>query len=507
MRTRCPLFATLPFLILVACTHARPAEDAKQGAGDDEGTPRALVWRKACAQGEAKACAQIAASVLYADRGDLLMAALGDLEAGCAKGVQDACAAVEIARMKPESLETSVQRISKACAGGSYFACFLELPLSLELAGSEEAKVAMVQEGAAECESEGGVKCTIAAGALRARGRCGPRCLPRRCPLPAGLRVQGSRELLPARDPARGVHRRRAARSGAPGVHHRLRRGDRTGVLQPRLPALRGEGRARRPLAARVHAKRACDLGDRTACDFLARTNEGKTFPPPEGSAAFTSPEEFEHVQRKYCDLGGGEACSDLAFLKGDVIEKSGKLEQMDPILGLLQQGCDAGAVRSCNALGHVVRDAIGACESGESNQCIVAGFAHARGIRLPPMSGESLPANPSQARRRSRRPATAVRPASAIAPRPPRRRDAVEARSSRRRLRRAARGQEHPAGGGIQREAGRAGASRARLKAITGTLHFTRGSLRHARPFPPRSPPPPAPPRLSPHTVVPGRA
>src|SRR5262249_48636144 len=130
---------------------------------------------------------------------------------------------------------------------------------------------------------------------------------------------------------------------------------------------------------ARKLLTRGCALGMAQACDALAGNDDAS--------------------RRSACESGGVESCADLAFKLGDEAERQHKWEQMEETIGLLQQACRRGSMRSCNVLGHVAKDAIRSCDADNGPQCLVAGFVHSQGISMPSLNGPTIPADANKAK------------------------------------------------------------------------------------------------------------
>ena len=71
----------------------------------------------------------------------------------------------------------------------------------------------------------------------------------------------------------------------------------------------------------------------------------------------------------------------------------------MEPVLELLQQGCDSGSLKSCTALRDQVRTAFSVCTDLSPGECGIAGYVYSRGVRLPPEVGTSVPPDAKWAR------------------------------------------------------------------------------------------------------------
>ncbi len=152
----------------------------------------------------------------------------------------------------------------------------------------------------------------------------------------------------------------------------------------------------------RTLARRACQLGDPSACDYLYATDDGQRRNLAEGESPYPGDAEKQRAASHWCAEGGAEPCTDLAFARGAIAEQSGNLAEMESVLGLLQRGCGRDSVRACNVLHHVAKDAIAACEAGNGGQCLVAGFVHTQGVTVP-VAERSVPASRIPWRRRRR--------------------------------------------------------------------------------------------------------
>lgn len=367
-----------------------------QGGADvhlkDEITLPVNLWGKACGQGDAGACKRFATSVQFSENdGSLLEEHEDDLDAACSKGIQDACALLAMHGMRDERAKLDVM-VSRACKAGMAHACRHELIASFQGAGKSAFNAALVQKQARECESGRSVKCASAAqlytiglgvekdpvraGDLMARGCASGE--PWSCHLHGErLAADGGQEQLAA---SRAANVIACDAWIAPAC------------FDLAMQRFEGRGGAIDASGARASASRACELGSRPGCNLMALTNEGRVFPPSGSKPVFGSEADFERVLRKYCTLGGTETCAAAALRDGAPLPEEVKLEQMEPVLQLLQHGCDTGSLKSCTGLRNLVRTAFSACADHDLSECSLAGFVYSHGVRLPPEVGTSVP-------------------------------------------------------------------------------------------------------------------
>ena len=407
-------------LALSACSHApKPtASPSPAVRGKFADAPAFSDWSADCGRGDAGACKHLLSAVIFSGRGDLLTLGQDGFGGGCKAGVADACTGHLLATVNPEAPEGSLPGLRKACAEGSDIACLLEVPLAFEETTTGEEMFQLIELSTLRCEEAGGPTCSIVgnvyeqgAGASRDDARAAA-LYARGCETkdPASCFQHGQMLMAAAASDSAPEAEGAATAPESPAAAGSLTQARAAfttacdGLMGPACYALAeqlfsGKGGAPDPARAREAAWRGCDLGDRTSCDFLAATNEGRTWPRPEGSSAYETPEAFAAMQRKYCAFGGGEACTALAFVDGAAAEESKSFEPMDGVIANLQRGCEAGVGRACAMLDKVGQDALRACDDGsEPAQCLVAGYALTSGTRVPDGFGTSLESDPARA-------------------------------------------------------------------------------------------------------------
>lgn len=166
------------------------------------------------------------------------------------------------------------------------------------------------------------------------------------------------------------------------------------------MQLFRGEGGPADPRRARARSRQACGLGDREACDFLARTRGGRTFPPPEGAEAYPDEESYVVAQRRYCELGGLGACVRLAETRVHAGSTAPDLTPIDEGLTLLVRSCTQKSDEACDSLRSLVGRSTAACRSGrDATACLVAGAIWRRGLEVPASVGETIDRDPVRAR------------------------------------------------------------------------------------------------------------
>src|SRR5690606_7386664 len=204
---------------------------------------------------------------------------------------------------------------------GSAWSCALHFAFELDEASGTETYLEVFRRGMARCHRQGDVCVVLAEPPLIPRGDDVPNPLQflrtgcahgdslscfdlGRMPAdaarlmdPAGLESLGSDDDLPSHEATRG-HLTVACDDDIGPACHLLA-----------LQLFRGEGGEANPREARARSRAACELGMREACDLLAQTGDGRTFPPPPGAEAYPVAATFEAAHRRYCGLGGHGAC------------------------------------------------------------------------------------------------------------------------------------------------------------------------------------------------------
>lgn len=139
---------------------------------------------------------------------------------------------------------------------------------------------------------------------------------------------------------------------------------------------LRGTGAAKNKKRADELLERACLLGDPSGCDYIG------TLAVERGADGT--------VWEKLCQRWGAAACYNHAV---NLTEGGETAEIAERLIAVAQAGCLRGNQGSCNALGHLARDFIRACEnkSGVRDACAFAGYLYLSGVRLPHGSGASI--------------------------------------------------------------------------------------------------------------------
>src|SRR5690606_33690258 len=117
------------------------------------------------------------------------------------------------------------------------------------------------------------------------------------------------------------------------------------------------------PEQGRLDAWRACELGHRPACGFLAQSNEGRTFPAPEGAQAYVDEVAWAAMQRRYCGLGGHQACLQWAMAQLRQAEHAPDPSPVNGALETLDRSCREGNERGCHTLLSLVSGALRGCE------------------------------------------------------------------------------------------------------------------------------------------------
>ncbi|MFL5320808.1 MAG: hypothetical protein ACJ790_14195 [Myxococcaceae bacterium] len=134
-------------------------------------------------------------------------------------------------------------------------------------------------------------------------------------------------------------------------------------------------------------AQKACGLGDSKACDDLAQiASEAGDSQAPE----------------RYCALWGANAC--YAAAAGLVKDKDHVDAVARGVVEFSATGCMRGSTAGCNVLGHLLEQAAAQCEKEDATSqldgCALTAEAFARGVKLPPGQGKSVPQDRAQAAR-----------------------------------------------------------------------------------------------------------
>ncbi|MCY1078633.1 tetratricopeptide repeat protein [Archangium lansingense] len=415
-RSTTPSGAPSPAETPTATSSTRPADASSAKAGTSSPlTPEEELRQfrqrrfgpaiEGCKSGNAGDCSRLAHRLLTGASLTERSAFEEALRGGCERRQPDACAGLGAllglgTSATQANMEQALPLLQTACREGSSIGCAMELEARPPRTDDQAAQTEYLQKASAACERLGGSVCFTAASFLAATAGGAPDDA-RTDPLLAKACETGSAEscfqsgIRASEKPGDGPARARALYEKACGLDH----GPACFNLGYQL--LTGTGGPADATRGREIALQACHLGDRTACDYLGATNEGRVLPEElqSGRQPYSSDEERKQVQRRFCELGGAESCTSVAFALGDRAEKGGHPEEMEPVLGLLQKGCRRGSERACNVLGHVVKDAIRACEQDNGGQCLVAAFAYQQGIELPRGRGPTLPSDTAKAR------------------------------------------------------------------------------------------------------------
>lgn len=355
----------------------------------------------ACEGGEAQGCRRLAEAMLDGAGPEQAKRALPALQAGCRAKNADACGGAALAGQiiggPGFDQAASLKALEAACAAGSSMACSASNEAQVRNTKDAEALASLAKSAVQSCTALGGSICFTAA-TYAAGGIGGPSDAPRAEALLGRACDTGSgwacytKALSLAGAGADGARRSRALyeRACADDVAE--------ACFNLGYQQLFGEGGGKDAVNGKRLAVRGCELGDGKACDYLAATN-GAAVDPEHRSTAYPNDEAFQAGHRAWCELGGIDACVDLAFSVGNAAEHSGELERMEEVLSRLQLGCHRGSMRGCNVLGHVVRDAQTQCEAGNAGQCLVSGYAWTMGVSMPRVNGASFPADPVKAR------------------------------------------------------------------------------------------------------------
>lgn len=353
-----------------------------------------------CGRGDAAGCHRLASRVIDGASPREFQRYTDAFRAGCERGVADACAGLALAEARTEHSShaepsQATARLESACKAGSSIACAARIEERVRATHDDaEAKRALIAEAASTCERLGGSVC-FTAGSYSATGDGVPKDMKE-------ARRWFDRGCQTGSAYACFYQAMVEAEEGDAGAAARAR------PLFEKACAADVDD-ACMSLAVRLfkagqetdHAKalslRSCHLGNADACDFLALSHDGANLQEPE--KAYATDAEREAAFERYCVLGGAESCIQLAFARGGAAEQSGDLEKMEPVLTLLQQGCSRGSARGCNVLGHVVKDALAACDKGNAAQCLVAGFAYAQGISMPRVNGPTVAKDEAKAK------------------------------------------------------------------------------------------------------------
>lgn len=147
------------------------------------------------------------------------------------------------------------------------------------------------------------------------------------------------------------------------------------------------------PEAARLRAWQACELGERNACDLLALTDEGRSYPPRQDVDAAPA------LLEKYCGLGGPQACTTRGVGLAKAAQDAQRFEEMDAALGWLVKGCEMEGEQACQLLYTIASGSIQACDrDSRPDRCLVAGYVHARAGALPPGLADAIHADAARA-------------------------------------------------------------------------------------------------------------
>lgn len=166
------------------------------------------------------------------------------------------------------------------------------------------------------------------------------------------------------------------------------------------LQLFRGDGGRADPREARTRSRQACALGAREACDFLATTRHGRNYPPLDGFSAYPDASSYADAQRRYCTLGGHDACVQLAKLRLHEGLSASTLSPIDEGFALLARSCQAQHEDACQMLLGVIGTATTTCASERlGGVCLLTGAILRRGLVLPSSIGEAIDADPTRAR------------------------------------------------------------------------------------------------------------
>jgi len=336
---------------------------------------------------------------------------LAGFERGCEAGIGDACAGAAISRALREGVMPDPAAFEQSCALGSAWSCALHFAFELDEASGTETYLEVFRRGMARCHRQGDVCVVLAEPPLIPRGDDVPNPLQflrtgcahgdslscfdlGRMPAdaarlmdPAGLESLGSDDDLPSHEATRG-HLTVACDDDIGPACHLLA-----------LQLFRGEGGEANPREARARSRAACELGMREACDLLAQTGDGRTFPPPPGAEAYPDAATFEAAHRRYCELGGHGACVQLARARLQAGTTGPDLAPIDEGLGLLVRTCEQRGEAACQLLLKVVGSATAACQPQRDAQaCLIAGAVWRRGLEVPASIGEPIEADPVRA-------------------------------------------------------------------------------------------------------------
>lgn len=132
---------------------------------------------------------------------------------------------------------------------------------------------------------------------------------------------------------------------------------------------------------AKTPTKDACERHQPEACDDLAAEEIDVIHPGDDPTA----------IYRKYCELGGAQACyeaaASLASSKGETAETA------EELVVFAQRACSRHVMAGCNTLAHYAKDAIHDCDrhDQERDTCAAAGVVWSRGVSVPPLNGASF--------------------------------------------------------------------------------------------------------------------
>lgn len=419
---RLGLLGLLAVSFVSGCRHLHATDEAASsaliGRGDAEPeltTPAFPGWASACGEGDAGACHRLYSTILHSARHDVahLPETMAGFERGCEAGLGDACGGAALTRAILKVAMPEAATFEQACRLGSPWSCALHFTLEFEGADDHQAQTKLFHGALARCQSRGDVCAVISEVSMQSADA--PRwdrmlrvgcelgdsfsCfqLGRAPSVDASNREIAGMEVSKGHDPTPGVPSPQEARSLltlacdddiGPACH----------LLA--LHLFRGEGGQADPSEGRARSHQACELGAREACDFLAQTRGGRTFPPPEGAKAYPDASAFVPSQRRYCELGGHQACIELAKVRLQEATAAPNLDPIDEGLGLLVRTCEQRNEEACQVILSVIGTATSTCNgTQDANGCLVAGAVWRRGLRVPATLGENIDPAPARAR------------------------------------------------------------------------------------------------------------
>lgn len=396
---RSPVFL---IAVLAACTSSTTASrstPAVPPAPVPSGPPYAGAL-SGCESGAAKGCAELTERILEGVPPRWTRQFAPVLDKQCRAGLNDACVGLALLALQQPNPDVAavLSQLEQGCAQGSSAACSAAAETRMQ--GAEKDPAAQKQIAAdalTQCERLGGSVCDSLAG-FSAAGVGTPKDDARAAQLVQKACTTGSAYACFAQGQAEAEEHGAEGAKAAIGLYTQACAKEIAFACTNLAYAyLRGTGAPADVQRGIAFMDRGCALGDGSACDFLAITNRG-THQGGDPDKAYATPAERDAALRKACDLGGGQSCTQLAFLEGSKVESSGAYEDMDGVLALLQQGCDAESVPACNTLLHVAKDAIRGCEGGDAGQCTVASFVHTRGVHAPRLNGGTIEVDPAKA-------------------------------------------------------------------------------------------------------------